>query len=122
MPLNVEIEVLDMWFVSPFPGLTVNWYRSMIPVFQSRHAHVAADGRLCYTSFMEFDAGTYVCYVTNIINSAGGSSVVKFSDSFDVTAAEGGSILIIIIIIINLIKHWFVEKKNIHCAKLPRKK
>ncbi|XP_033647580.1 contactin-2-like isoform X2 [Asterias rubens] len=95
-PSNMQVELNTGVCIScnppeNYPGLTVNWYRSMIPVFQSRHAHVAADGRLCYTSFMEFDAGTYVCYVTNIINSAGGSSVVKFSDSFDVTAAEATS-------------------------------
>ena len=51
--------------------------------------HTTKDGRLCFANFVASDEGPYICYITNIIGT-GGSTEVKYSDTFIVTAGEGG--------------------------------
>ncbi|XP_038060205.1 hemicentin-1-like [Patiria miniata] len=70
-----------------FPGVDVFWYYGLFPILQTAHTHTTKDGRLCFANFQKSDNGEYRCYVVlKIIQTYGGSSGAKFSDTFQVTA------------------------------------
>ncbi|XP_022095900.1 contactin-2-like isoform X2 [Acanthaster planci] len=69
-----------------YPGVEVIWYNDPFPVVSSLRTHTTIDGRLCFAYFKESDVGTYKCFARNSIDTGGGSSANKFSDTFAVTA------------------------------------
>ncbi|XP_038049338.1 contactin-2-like [Patiria miniata] len=69
-----------------FPGVNVFWYNGPFPILQTSRTHTTMDGQLCFANFQESDGGEYKCFALNTIDTGGGSSAQKFSDSFQVTA------------------------------------